>query len=163
PIWYAQQHLPLYYGGIAVFIFHFIGGFGGLAGGFLSDKYSPKRIILTSFLLGTIFLVLFTYTAGSVSLLLLGLSGALLYSSIPTVITQAQATMPVHMGTVSSMVMGFTWGIGGLLVMVISRFADVYDVLSVMQVLAYFPLIAACLTLALRIQRAEETKMPEYI
>ena len=164
PIWYAQQHFPLQQGGYAIFIFHTLGGLGGLVGGFISDKVSAKTMIIWSFVFGTLFLIAFTTSGGGMlSLAWLGLAGAMLYASIPTVITQAQATLPEYMGTVSSMVMGFSWGVGGLLVIAVGGFADAYGVPQTMKALSYFPLIAVVAAMFIRTKRDAETKLPEYI
>ncbi|MFC1556832.1 MFS transporter [candidate division KSB1 bacterium] len=163
PFWYAQQGLPLQQGGYAIFVFHFFGGIGGLIGGFLSDKYSAKRIIAVSFLFGGLFLVLFIQTSGILSLLWLGCAGGMLYASIPAVITQAQAAMPVHMGTASSMVMGFSWGVGGVLVSVVSSLADIYGVYSTMFIMAFFPFLSLGLALLIKPQQSEKTYLPEYL
>jgi len=156
PIWYAQQNMSLQYGGYAIFIFHTMGGLGGLIGGFMSDRYSSRRIILISFIGGAMFFVLFTHAAGLAALGFLGLAGFSIFLSIPPVINLAQATMPVHRGTAASMVMGFSWGVGGLLILIVSRIADVYGVAGTMQVLAYFPLLAVFLGIMVRRRKFSE-------
>ena len=87
----------------------------------------------------------------------------MLYLSIPAVITQAQAAMPVRVGTVSSMVMGFAWGVGGIMVLLIGRAADMFGLLQTLNILAFVPFIGFILSLFLRFQRVEETRLPEYI
>ncbi|MFC1564052.1 MFS transporter [candidate division KSB1 bacterium] len=163
PILYSMRNMSLEKGGFAVFIMHFLGGIGVFFGGFISDKVAPKILITLSFLFGAPALFAFVSTSEPFALIYLGAAGFLLYSSIPAVITQAQATMPSNMSTVSSMVMGFSWGVGGLLVMVVGKFAEVYGVYETLRVLAFLPFLGFFLSLLLHIREKEETSLPEYI
>ncbi|MCP4728109.1 MAG: MFS transporter [bacterium] len=163
PILYSIRELPLEKGGFAVFILHFFGGLGVFIGGFIADKVSPRLLITLSFLFGAPALFAFIISSEPFALFFLAVAGFLLYSSIPAVITQAQATMPSHMSTVSSMVMGFSWGVGGLLVMAVGKFADVFGVFETLRVLSLFPLTGFFLSLLLHIRSGPETKLPEYI
>ena len=163
PILFSLRNYPLESGGFAVFIFIFMGGIGGLLGGFLTDRFSPKIIIVCSFLLSVPALSLFLHSAGVISYFALGLGGFLLYTSIPPVITQAQAAMPVHVGTASSMVMGFSWGVGSIMVMLVGKAADSFGLIQTLNVLAFVPLIGFVLSLFLHVQRFGKTRLPEYI
>ncbi len=163
PIMFAQQGASIEVGGFAIFIMAFFGGLGVFAGGFLADKFPAKLLITGSFLIGSPVLFAFTVSSGPVALVFLGLAGFLLHSSIPAVITQAQATMPSNMSTVSSMVMGFSWGVGGLMVMVVGKFADIYGILETMHVLALVPLAGVLLSIPLHTKPDSDTKLPEYI
>lgn len=163
PILFSLWNYPLESGGFAIFIFIFMGAIGGLLGGFLTDRFSPKKIIAVSFLPSGPALLIFLHSGGLISYIALGIAGFLLYLSIPAVITQAQAAIPVHVGMVSSMVMGFAWGLGGIMVLLIGRAADIFGLLQTLNVLAFVPFIGFILSLFLHIQRVEETRLPEYI
>jgi len=163
PILFSLLNYPLKSGGFAIFIFVFMGAIGGLLGGFLTDRYSPKKIIAISFLSSGPALLIFLHSGGLISYIALGIAGFLLYLSIPAVITQAQAAIPVHVGMVSSMVMGFAWGLGGIMVLMIGRAADMFGILQTLNVLAFVPFIGFILSLFLHIQRVEKTRLPEYI
>jgi len=163
PILFSHWNYPLESGGFAIFTLIFMGAIGGLLGGFLTDRFSPKIIIAVSFLLSGPALLIFLNYSGLISYIALGLAGFLLYLSIPAVITQAQAAMPVHVGMVSSMVMGFAWGVGGIMVLLIGRAADTFGLLQTLNVLALVPFIGFIFSLFLHVQRVEETRLPEYI
>ncbi len=163
PILYSIREMPLEKGGFAVFILHFFGGLGVFIGGFITDKVSPKMLITLSFLFGAPALFAFIISPEPSALVYLAAAGFLLYSSIPAVITQAQATMPSHMSTTSSMVMGFSWGVGGLLVMVVGKLADIYGVYEILRVLSLFPFTGFLLSLLLHIRSGPETKLPDFI
>ena len=163
PILFSFRGYSLKTGGLALFILHFSGGIGVLVGGFLSDRIDPKKIISGSFLFAAPALLLFLNSSGFISYCALGLAGGLLLSSIPTVITQAQAALPGHMSTVSSMVMGVSWGVGGILVSFVGRAADIFGLVPTLNVLAFFPFIGFFLSLILHYQTVKETRLPEYI
>ncbi|MFC1513633.1 MFS transporter [candidate division KSB1 bacterium] len=163
PILYAFRQESLEAGAFAIFIMHVFGGIGGLVGGLITDKVSPKLIISLSFVLATPVLYIFLHSFGVLSLIALGLTGGLLHSSIPAVITQAQSTMPEHMATVSSMVMGFSWGLGGIMVILVGKSADLFGLLPTLNVLAFFPLIGFVLSLLLHHRSVDKIKFPDYI
>ena len=121
------QFLPLYFHlqrGFAVSsasyvlsFFLFVGAVGGFLGGSLADRFGGKRIVVISMLGCVPFLVLFLVSSGWVSLAGLGLGGLILLFTIPVNVTMAQELVPTQSGTVSALMMGFAWGMAGLLFM----------------------------------------------
>ena len=163
PILFSMRGFSLETGGFAIFLIHFFGGLGVLAGGMLSDRISPKIVISASFVAVSPALYLFLHSSGPMAFAALGIAGFFLYSSIPAVITQAQAAMPQNMSVVSSMVMGVSWGIGGMLVMFVGKSADVFGILPTLNVLSFFPVIAFMISLLLFHKKFGETRVPEYV
>ena len=163
PILFSYRGMPLESGGFALFLFSFFGGIGTLIGGYLADWMEPKIIISGSFLFAAPAYILFLNTTGTAAYVALSFAGCMMFFSIPAVITQAQATMPGNMSTVSSMVMGVSWGVGGLLVSVAGKVVDIYGLIETLQVLAYFPLIGVLISLPLHYRKSKETRYPDYI
>jgi FSR family fosmidomycin resistance protein-like MFS transporter len=64
-------------------------------------------------------------------------------------VTFGQALAPVSAGTVSSLMMGFAWGTGGLSVPFVGLVADRIGVEATLRGLAFMPLAAAALALPL--------------
>jgi len=92
------------------------GALGGFAGGNLSDRFGGKRIAVFSMLGSAPFLALFLLTGGWVSLASLFVGGLILLFTIPVNVTMAQELVPSQAGTVSALMMGFAWGMAGLVV-----------------------------------------------
>ena len=80
-------------------------------------------------------------------------------SALSIGVTFGQALAPVSAATVSSLMMGFAWGMGGLSVPFVGAFADRYGIERALVGLAFIPLAAAALAMWLpaRAPAAAET------
>ena len=75
--------------------------------------------------------------------------GFLLQSTLPVNVTFGQALAPVSAATVSSLMMGFAWGSGGLTVPFVGKVADLVGHDLTLRGLALVPLSAAALAMLL--------------
>ena len=75
--------------------------------------------------------------------------GFFLQSTLPVNVTFAQALAPVSAATVSSIMMGFGWGTGGLSVPFVGAIADRVGIEATLSWLALVPIAAAACALAL--------------
>jgi FSR family fosmidomycin resistance protein-like MFS transporter len=82
-------------------------------------------------------------TQGVSLLMLLGFSGFLLLSSVPVNIVMAQELAPGNAATASSLVMGFGWGIGSILLTPFGAISDLWGLEWSMKILGCLPLLAA--------------------
>jgi FSR family fosmidomycin resistance protein-like MFS transporter len=114
PFMLKEQGASLISTGHTLTIFLLMGGIGGLIGGFLAEKYSGRMVTLASGLLAAPLLVSAFMTHGTVSLILLGLGGFVLLSTLPVNVAMAQELVPGQTSTVSALMMGAAWGIGSL-------------------------------------------------
>ncbi|MEO6237982.1 MAG: MFS transporter, partial [Vicinamibacterales bacterium] len=60
-----------------------------------------------------------------------------------------QALAPISAATVSSLMMGFAWGMGGISAPVVGAIADRYGIEPTLVGLAFIPLIAAAVSMLL--------------
>lgn len=95
-------------------LFLFGGGLGGFLGGNLADRFGGKRIVIFSMCGSVPFLILFLTTGGWVSALGLFAGGLILLFTTPVNVTMAQELVPSQVSTVSALMMGFAWGMAGL-------------------------------------------------
>ncbi len=95
-------------------LFLFSGALGGFAGGNLADRFGGKRIVVFSMIGSVPFLLLFMWTSGWISLAGLLMGGLILLFTVPVNVTMAQDLVPTQAGTVSALMMGFAWGMAGL-------------------------------------------------
>lgn len=91
------------------------GAVGGLLGGNLADRFGPKRVIQASFLGSVPLLALFFFASGWMANAGLILGGLILLFTIPVNVVMAQQLAPTQTGTVSSLMMGASWGMAGLI------------------------------------------------
>ena len=95
------------------------------------------------------FLFAATLVEGWGFVVLVALGGFFLQSTLPVNVTFGQALAPVSAATVSSLMMGFAWGSGGLTVPIVGRIADLAGLDVTLRGLALVPLAAAALALLL--------------
>ena len=149
PIFAAQQGSSLSVGGINIFVFLGIGGIGAFSGGIIADKIGEKVVILLSFIVPIPFFILYTYLSFPYNLGSLAIGSICLFSSISVVISVAQTIFLHRIGTVSSIVMGFCWGLGGLLIIPFGPLAEYIGIGQTLNILACILLLGLIASLAL--------------
>jgi FSR family fosmidomycin resistance protein-like MFS transporter len=74
---------------------------------------------------------------------LVSIGGFLLQSTLPVNVTFGQMIAPISAATVSSLMMGFAWGVGGLVVPFVGLLADRIGIERTLVVMAFMPIAAA--------------------
>ncbi len=97
---------------------------GRLAGGYLGDRVTPRKLLGWSCAFSTVFYVVFCFTSGPVSLACFLFAGFIFDLGATTNIVLAQRILPQHASTATGLVMGFAWGVSGLMLPVIGLLAD---------------------------------------
>lgn len=118
-----ERGYPLSTAAWALTLYLTAGAVGGFAGGYLSDRYGARRVILLSFALSIPFLLFFFLLGADWwAILSLALGGLILLFTIPVNVVVAQELAPSQAGTVSALLMGFAWGAAGLLFIPLTGF-----------------------------------------
>jgi FSR family fosmidomycin resistance protein-like MFS transporter len=126
------------------------GALGGFLGGHIADKFGGRRVVLASMLGSLPFLLLFFHADGWLALTGLVMTGVVLLTTNPINIVMAQELAPGQSSTVSALMMGFSWGMAGLIcVPLAGAMADRYSLDTVLQLFALFPLAGFLLALKL--------------
>lgn len=107
-------------------LFLLCGGSAGFLGGILADRFGGKKIISLSMGGCLPLLLAFLWTDGPLSILLCAAGGAFLLSTAPVNIVMAQKMAPEGASTVSALMMGFAWGMGGLFIVFAGIFGDIF-------------------------------------
>ncbi len=123
-------------------IFLLTGCVGILAGGPLADRYGYKETVLVSFILSSIFLYLFYFTEGTISLIFFGLAGIAIISSNSVTMAIGQSLMPNNVGMASGLVLGLAMGIGGIFTTFLGWVADTWGVPLALQITFILPILA---------------------
>jgi MFS transporter, FSR family, fosmidomycin resistance protein len=135
--------------GAAASVYLFSSSVGGFIGGPLADRVGPKRVIGWSMVLAVPFMAIAPTLSGWPFLVVLACGGVCLQSTLPVNITYAHSIAPVSAATVSSLMMGFAWGTGGLAAPVVGMLADHVGVARALTLMAFLPLIAAACAIPL--------------
>ncbi|MGH9721150.1 MAG: MFS transporter [Bryobacteraceae bacterium] len=132
-------------------LYMFAGALGGFIGGNLADGFGGRRIILISMLGCVPFLLLFVLTEGWISIAGLVLGASILLFTIPVNVTMAQELAPKQAGTVSALMMGFSWGMAGMIFIPLTGWvSDHFSMQHAFTGLVMFPLIGFFLALKLK-------------
>jgi FSR family fosmidomycin resistance protein-like MFS transporter len=149
PVMLTRRGLSIGQAGSAVAAYLFASGIGGFFGGPAADRFGAKRVIALSLVLAAPFLVAAPLFTGWKFVTLIVIGGFFLQSTLPVNVTFAQSLAPVSAATVSSIMMGFGWGTGGLSVPLVGMIADRVGIEPTLSGLALMPLFAAACALPL--------------
>ena len=122
-------------------LFLFLGAFaaGTFLGGPIGDRIGRKRIIWISILGVLPFSLALPYAGLAGTILLTIPIGLLLASAFPAIVVYAQELMPGHVGTVSGLMFGLAFGLGGLGAAGLGVLADRTSIRLVFEVCAFLP------------------------
>ncbi len=149
PVLLTERGESVSLAGVTIAIFLASACVGGLIGGAMADRFGPRTVILTT-LLGAVPLLTALPLAGHWELLpMLFLGGMLLQATLPVTVTFAQTIAPVRTATVSSLMMGFGWGLGALLVPLVGVLGDRIGIAPTLAVVAGVLPLAALFALGL--------------
>ncbi|MFB3777728.1 MAG: MFS transporter [Bryobacteraceae bacterium] len=126
------------------------GALGGFVGGHAADRFGGRAVIMFSMIASTPFLALFFFGQGFWSVAGLILGGFILLFTIPVNVVMAQELVPSQAGTISALMMGFAWGMAGIIfIPAVGFFSDLFSLHIALASLIVAPVIGFFLTLKL--------------
>lgn len=150
PLYFKSQNLSNIAASHLLSIMLFSGAIGGVIGGFISDYYGRKQLIVGSLVISTPLFFGFLNTQGALSTVFLALAGAALLSSFSVTIVAAQEAIPDNKALAAGLTMGFAGGIGGLAVIFIGRIGDIWGLSSAVSVIFLLPVLAGLIGLLMK-------------
>ena len=141
PIFYAKAGFPLTSIGFLVSLFTIAGTISGLLAGYLSYKVGYKKIFYVSYILSTPALLSLLFASGWWAFPAVFIAGFVIMATLPLGVALAQELAPKGRSMVSSIMMGFAFGLGGTLSPLVGGLADIFSIESVLAVVAFVPLI----------------------
>jgi FSR family fosmidomycin resistance protein-like MFS transporter len=145
PVILTAQGMSIANASLAGTCYLLVSGVGGFAGGTLADRFGPRRVILVSLVSSVPFMVAASQLSGWWLTAAVSIGGLLLQSTLPVNVTYGQMLAPVSAATVSSLMMGFAWGMGSVMVPVVGFLADRFGLPTALLCIAGMPLLAAAL------------------
>jgi FSR family fosmidomycin resistance protein-like MFS transporter len=149
PTLLTQRGMTIDQASTAVFFYLLASGIGGFFGGPLADRHGARRIMIWTLVGSVPFLAAAPVLPPWGFATMLGIGGLLLQSTLPVSVTFAQTFTRAGAATVSSLMMGFAWGMGSLAVPLIGAAADRVGINGALLGLSAVPLAAAGLAAAL--------------
>lgn len=126
---------------ICLFILQFAGMVGTLIGGPLADRFGRKPMIWFSIAGTAPFSILLPYAGPIWAMVLCACIGIILMSGFSVIIVYAQELLPNHIGTVSGLFFGLSFGMAGLGSVVLGSLMDATSVAWVIQLCSFLPLL----------------------
>ncbi len=148
-ILFTEKGISMQKGGIAISIFLISGSVGGLLGGYLADRINRKIVIACSSIFACPLLLWFLNSSGTLSIVLLGASGMVIFAATAINVLIVQRLCPNMTSAVSGISMGLVWGSAGLMLPIIGHIADHYSMATSLGVVAYLAPIAGLLVFLL--------------
>jgi FSR family fosmidomycin resistance protein-like MFS transporter len=135
--------------GVAVSVYLTAAGVGGFTGGPMADRFGSRLVIGWSMLLAVPLLAMATRLNDWHMVFMLAAGGFFLQSTLPVNVTFAHQIAPVSASTVSSLMLGFAWGTGGLTAPLVGALADRAGIDVTLAAVAFLPLLGAACSLLL--------------
>ena len=149
PVMLTRRGMSVAAAGATIALYLFASGVGGFFGGAAADRWGLKQVIALSLVAAVPFLLVAPLLHGMPFAIVLAIGGFFLQSTLPVNVMFGQAIAPVSAATVSSLMMGFAWGTGGLSVPLVGLVADRIGIERTLLGLALIPLLAAACALPL--------------
>jgi FSR family fosmidomycin resistance protein-like MFS transporter len=144
--WVNHLHQPAGSGGLVLSLLLACGLLGALAGGWLADRHSFRRLgLLASLALAPLLLLFVRIENSWLAALLLLPIGFLFQAPNSGVIVFAQELLPNHIGVASGVTIGLTVSAGGLIAPLLGWLADHFGIETALASLALLPLIVAAI------------------
>jgi FSR family fosmidomycin resistance protein-like MFS transporter len=142
PIFLANKGHDLTSVGLFFSLFIMGGTLSGLLAGYMADRTGFKKIFFLSFLLMPPSLLLYLFLPGPWIYLTSFLAGFTVLASLPLGVVMAQKLAPKSRAMVSSLMMGFAYGLGGIFTPIVGKLADIYGLETILFYSAFIPLLS---------------------
>jgi FSR family fosmidomycin resistance protein-like MFS transporter len=140
---------PFGHNGLLLSVFLATGAAANLAAGSLADRFGIKRTISVSLGIAPLALALYLTTGGILAWLGLGVAGAMIIGTFSTSVVLGMEYMPNRLALASALLIGFSTGVGGLIVAALGRVADAFGLGATLWTLVAIAGLAYALTFAL--------------
>lgn len=157
PLYFKSENISNLNASYLLSIMLTTGAVGGVLGGFLSDRFGRKRLIVLSLLVSTPLYFAFLYTQGVLSTIFLALASMALFFSFSVTIVAAQEAIPSNKALAAGLTMGFAGGVGALAVIWIGNIADSFGLFTAISVLFCLPVLAGLIGLFMKSHPARST------
>ncbi|KKO55042.1 MFS transporter [Paenibacillus sp. DMB20] len=126
---------------IYIFLFLASGALGTFFGGPLADRFGRRNMIMLSMIGTAPIAIVLPFATPFWAAVLLLIGGFILLSSFSVTVVYAQMLHPGNIGTVSGLITGFAFGMGGVGSLALGNFGDAWGIGNVMIAASFLPLL----------------------
>ena len=141
-VYYVEKGFSVFSAGSLFSLFTVAGTVSGLTAGHLADHIGFKPVFIFAHALMTPVLILFLSLQGQWVYLGAIVAGALVLATLPLGVAMAQILAPKGKSMVASLMMGFAFGLGGIITPLVGKLADIYSIHSVLMGISFLPLLS---------------------
>lgn len=142
PVLYVERGHSLMGAGVMFSLFTLAGTLSGVLAGFWADRVGYKPIFAVSHFLMTPMLLLLLLLPGDWVYMGSFLAGASVLASLPLGVVMAQELAPRGRSMVASLMMGFAYGLGGMISPLVGKLGDIFSIETVLFYMAFIPLLS---------------------
>ncbi|NCB41160.1 MAG: MFS transporter [Clostridia bacterium] len=124
------KQLDLAVAGVVLSVYLFGNSAGTIIGGYFDDIIGSKKVLLFSNVIASLFLLMIYFTTGIPMLIAFVLMGLSLNASNTSNIVMAYELMPENLNLATGLIMGLAGGLGGLMMLVYGKIADMQGLMS---------------------------------
>jgi FSR family fosmidomycin resistance protein-like MFS transporter len=155
PLYLVELNVPLLAGSRLTSLMLIFGALGGIFGGFLSDIFGRKPMVVGMLLFASPVLFGAINTHGILQAILLAAAGVCLISSVSVIVVMGQDIMVENRAVASGLLLGFGMGVGGIGVSLIALVSEYYGMSTAIKILFSLPLLAGLIACSLRTNQTE--------
>lgn len=126
---------------IYIFLFLAAGALGTFFGGPLADRFGRRNLIMLSMIGTAPIAIVLPFASPFWAGVLLAVGGFILLSSFSVTVVYAQMLYPGNIGTVSGLITGFAFGMGGIGSLALGNLGDAWGIENVMIAVGFLPLL----------------------
>jgi len=150
PVLFGKEGYSLISIGTIVSLFTVAGAISGLLAGRLSDRFGYKPLFYATHGLATPSLYLLIFLPGKWVYVSVFLAGFFVLATLPLGVAMAQELAPRGRSMISSLMMGFAFGAGGMMTALTGKLADIFSIRPVLTTLAIVPILTTGLIALVR-------------
>ncbi len=148
PVLLTEKGVSLPLVGVFLSACAFMGSSGSLVGAMAAARWGRKRVILTSMILSLPLFQYYFVRPGLAGLILIAFGSASIMSPYSVTVAMGQEAIPHRSGITSAVMMGFGWGVAGLVMTPMGLIAEKIGLFETPRWTALLPLVAvAALTM----------------
>jgi len=147
PVLYVSKGYSLVSAGLMFSLYTLAGTVSGIISGHFSDRIGCKPIFVVTHTLMTPALLLLLYLHGNWIYPGAALAGFFNLATMPLGVVMAQSLAPKGRSMVASLMMGFAYGLGGMMSPFVGKLADLFSIEQTLFGVALLPLLTLALIL----------------